>query len=60
MLRDEEKKSQIKQTLQEKADEYNKMVEESKNCNKQNKKTLKYSEIKNGKIGPEKKIDWDR
>lgn len=60
MLQDEQQNLQIKQTLQEKVDEYNKMVEESKNCNKQNKKTLKYAEIKNGEIGPEKEIDWDR
>lgn len=60
MLRDEEKNSQMKQTLQEKIDEYNKIIDESKKNIKPDKKTLKFSEIKNGKVCEEKEIEWDR
>lgn len=60
MFVEEQQNLQIKQTLQEKVDEYNRIVEKSKKYNKQNKKTLKYAEIKNGEIDPEKEIDWDR
>ena len=54
------RKNEIIQTLQEKANKYNEIVEESKQYRKPNKKTLKYSEIKNGKVSEEKEIEWDR